>query len=127
MTREEIEKGVDELTGRCAETHDPEVKAKLEHLGYRLAELLPKTFSIESTCTAAGYLIQFKSLASPRPGRFFLSCSKAPPRRRHPTFGIGKGNSLHRSEAQEDPRELVDKTLDSRVSLLEGFHSPTVD
>ena len=65
MTREEIEKGVDELTGRCAETHDPEVKGKLEHLGYRLAELLPKTFSIESTCTAAGYLIQFKSLASP--------------------------------------------------------------
>jgi hypothetical protein len=34
MTREEIEEGVDELTRRCAETQDPEVKGKLEHLGY---------------------------------------------------------------------------------------------
>jgi hypothetical protein len=76
MTREEIEKGVDELTGRCAETHDPDVKGKLEHLGYRLAELLPKTFSIESTCTAAGYLIQFKSLASPAQVAFFYPVLK---------------------------------------------------
>jgi hypothetical protein len=78
MTREEIEKGVDELTGRCAETHDPEVKGKLEHLGYRLAELLPKNFSIESTCTAASLvtLIQFKSLASPAPVAFLYPVLK---------------------------------------------------
>ncbi len=49
MTREEIEKAVDELTHRCTEAHDPEVKGKLEHLSHRLAELLPKPFSIEST------------------------------------------------------------------------------
>jgi len=40
MTREEIEKGVDELARRCAETRDPEVKGKLEHLSHRPAELL---------------------------------------------------------------------------------------
>jgi hypothetical protein len=39
MTREEIEKGVDELTRRCAETHDPEVKGKLEHLSHRPVDL----------------------------------------------------------------------------------------
>jgi hypothetical protein len=39
MTREEIEEGVDELTRRCAETQDPEVKGKLEHLGYRPVDL----------------------------------------------------------------------------------------
>jgi hypothetical protein len=38
MTREEIEKGMDELARRCAETHAPEVKGKLEHLSHRLAE-----------------------------------------------------------------------------------------
>jgi hypothetical protein len=66
MTRGEIEKGVDELTRPVRGNPRPRGQRQTGTSGHRLAELLPKTFSIESTCTAAILvtLIQFKSLAS---------------------------------------------------------------
>ena len=37
-TREELEKRMDELARRYAETHDPQIKAEIAELSHRLAE-----------------------------------------------------------------------------------------
>ncbi len=64
MTHEEIEKGVDELARRCAETRDLEVKGKLEHLSHRPAELLyPKPFRLsplETFLTSRGKIVHLQ-------------------------------------------------------------------
>ena len=40
MTREELEKRMDELARLYADTHDPKLKAELEELSLRLADRL---------------------------------------------------------------------------------------